>query len=420
VRICKKPYILGIVLILVLPLAFAQSFIIDFDKIDQTAQILEDDFSDIEAADNPNDVAMVIEGSNLNGIEAILIGYIKQRYPFFQEIAPVSDEEVNVDEIMNSNKIIILLGGPIQNKITDITQDRVTEKDHPSKGLFSIYEGSNNAGSDIFVLSDRRGYKNIPRLGPERSPLSRFMPPAAVIAAASFLSILLASLWSKISGPIRVVLARVIAGWRKKRAKVESEARSFNIGRYNMKYREILAILFGAVAYATGVTFAVTGLGIPLLQVLKINIIGALVFFIVREGGRIFMSHLMDLHTEYVIWFPGAIFALFTGYLGNTLNTPGFVVEHKDKEVKFNKYTFIKYLIIIGTFIVSLVFLITNIIKPSINIQLFGIIASTYAAIEILPFKPCPGKDVFKWKPVLAIITLIIVFPSYIFFNFIV
>lgn len=128
----------------------------------------------------------------------------------------------------------------------------------------------------------------------------------------------------------------------------------------------------------------------------------------------------MDLHTEYLFWFPGAIFAVFTGYLGNTLNTPGFVVEHKDKEILFKRYSFVKYIIILGTFIISFIFFVLNILFPSISFQLFAIISSTYAAVEILPFKPCPGKDVFKWKPILYSISLVIFFSSYILFNFVI
>ena len=139
-----------------------------------------------------------------------------------------------------------------------------------------------------------------------------------------------------------------------------------------------------------------------------------------REFARLLMSFYLNLHTEYVFWYPGAFLALFTGYLGNTLNTPGLIVEHKDKEIKFDKYSFIKYIIVVGTFIVSLIFIILNLVNPSIKLQLFGIISSTYAAIEILPVKPCPGKDIFKWKPVLSVFTLLIIFSSYVFFNFIV
>ncbi len=416
-----KRLTLIVIFVLILPISLAQS-VIDFNKIDQTAQILEKEFKELESANDPNDVALVVEGEKLNGIELILIDYLKKKYPYIAKVRPKSDEEVNLNDLLNTNKMVVLLGGHSQNKITSqiIEKYILKEKEHPSKTILLIYEGKNNAGSKILVVSDRRGFNNVARLGPERSPLRKFMPPAAVVAVASFLSVLLASLWQRISGPIRVILAKVVTGLRKKKVRVQAEAKYFTIGKFSMKYREIIAIIIGAFIYALAVTLAVTGLGIPILEVLKISVIGSLIFFVVREIGRIFMCFYMELHTEYLFWFPGAIFSVLTGYLGNTLNTPGFVVEHKDKEILFNKYSRVKYFIVLGTFIISFIFFILNILFPSISFQLFAIISSTYAATEIIPFKPCPGKDIMKWRPILWGITLIIVFSSYIMFNFVI
>lgn len=333
-----------IVLVLILPIAFAQSSLIDFDKIEQTAQILKIEFKEVESAIEPNDVAVVVEGSKLNGIETILINYAKKKDESFSKVIPKSEEEIGIDDIMNTHKMVLLLGGPSQNKLSAyiLSQGILKEKEHPSKDILTIYEGKNNAGSKILLISDRRGFNNVARLGPERSPLAKYMPPAAVVATASFLSVLFASLWPRLSGPVRVVVAKFVTGWRKKKIEVKAEAKSFTIGRFTMKYREVLAILFGAVIYATAVTIAVTGLGIPILEVLKISVIASLLFFVVREVGRIIMCFYKELHTEYLLWFPGGIFAIFTGYLGNTLNTPGFVVEHKDKELLFNRYSSVK------------------------------------------------------------------------------
>jgi len=408
--------------LLVLPIGFAQSSLIDYSKIDQTAAILEKELDSVINAEDPNAVALVVEGDKLNGIELIVMDYIRKKYPAIADVKAKSDKDTDLSEVLNTNKLVILLGGPSQNSAAAqlIEKNLLKEKEHPSSDILSIYEGVNNAGSKIFVFSDKRGFKNVARLGPERSPLAKFMPPAAAVATASLLSVFLASLWSYISGPVRVVAAKLLTGWRKKKASIKREPKSFSVGRFSMKYRELLAILVGAVVYGLAVTLAVTGLGIPIFEVLKISIIGAIVFFTVREIGRILMCFFMDLHTEYLLWFPGAFFAVLTGYLGNTLNTPGFVVEHKDKEVLFNRYTLIKYLIVLGTFIISVTFFVLNILTPSTGLQLFAIISSTYAATEILPFRPCPGKDIMKWRPILHIISLVIFFSSYILFNFVI
>lgn len=391
------------------------------EKIEQTAKILENEFNELKSPD-PNDDAIVIYGTRLNLVEKKLIEYAKNKYPSFAKIRPTFDTSVSLDEVMQTSKRVILIGGPSQNKISDelLKGSNLKEREHPSKDIFAIYEGKTNKGSKILIISDKRGTDNVARLGPERSPLSNFMSPAAVVAVASLLSVLLASLWARLSGPVRVVLAKVITGRRKKKVAVEPEAKRFSIGSFSMKYREVLAIFAGSIIYAAAVTLAVTGLGIPIFEVLKISVISSLVFFAVREIGRLLMCFFMDLHTEYLFWLPGSIFAIITGYLGNTLNTPGFVVEHKDKEILFNRYSAVKYFIVLGTFIISLALFILNVLFPSVRLQIFAVISSTYAATEILPFKPCPGKDIMKWKPILWGFSLLIILASYILFNFVI
>lgn len=274
--VAKKTFCLLLLIVICMHTVFAAS-LIDTEKIDQTAKILEDEFKEIESAKDPNDVVIVIYGSNLNLIEQELIKYVKIKYPFFEKVRPIYDVNTNLEEIMGTGKRVIVIGGPSQNKIASklLEQGSLKERDHPSKDIFAIYDGKTNADSKILVISDKRGFDNFARTGPERSPLSKYMPPAAVVATASLLSVLLASLWMRLSGPVRVVMAKLITGWRKKKVAVEGEARRFSIGNFSMKYRELLAIFTGAIIYAAAVTLAVTGLGIPIFTVLKISLVGS-------------------------------------------------------------------------------------------------------------------------------------------------
>ncbi len=414
-------FCIGMLLLALIPSSLAQdSIFLDYKSIEQSAQLLKQDLAGLTAAADPNSVALVIEGSRLSGVEKLLFMFLKERYPPLAKTIPVSDTAISFEEVMNTNKTVVLIGGPSQNLIVEkLQQQQLAEKDHPSKKVFAIFEGKNNAQAKLYVISDRRGFENFARLGPERSPLRRFMSVQAVIATASILSLLLTMLWNYLGGPIRIFLGKNILGWKKKKLQVKTQARTFSIGALTVKYRELGAIFLGAVIYALAITLAITGLGIPLFDVLKLNIIGGLVFYIVREVGRIVLSYRMNLHTEYVFWFPGALFALFTGYLGNTLNTPGIVVEHKDKEITFNKYAFVKWIIVFGTFVIAVVFHVINLLSPSRSFQLFGIICSTYAAMEILPMKPFPGRDIIKWKPILWTLSFLIMFSSYVLFNFV-
>ena len=238
----KKLFIIFFISLFVFPICFSQKIpFIDLEKFEQTAQILEEEFRSIKGVDNPNDVMIVVEGNELNGVELVLFDYIKKKYPAFEKLKFLSDKDADLDMIMSTDKTVVLLGGPSQNEITGSVKDGIlSERDHPSKDMFSIYEGKNNVDSKILVLSDRRGFENVMRAGPGRSPLSEYMSPNAVVATASFLSVLFAALWTRISGPVRIVLAKYVTGWRKKKIEVKNEARGFSIGKFKLKYREII------------------------------------------------------------------------------------------------------------------------------------------------------------------------------------
>ena len=412
---------LGILLIFLLPAVSAQVNIPFFDesKMQQTGILLDGDFQPVREALDPNAALLLVEGSNLNAIERTLLPYVKQRYPAIGKVRTTPEATVTLQTILDEQRMVVLIGGPSQNALTAAAVGTLSlqERQHPSQQFLAIYEGKNHEGATVMVLSDQRGFGNLPRLGPSRSPLAKYMSIPAVIATAPALSVFLMWLWNLIGGPLRVIAARIITTRKAQKAKVKAAERFFSIGAFQMKYREVGAILLAAAVYATAATIAVIGFGVPLMQALRINLIGGIAFYGIREAARLLMSHKMGLHTEYIFWLPGAIFGILSGWLGNTLNTPGYVKSYK--EADFDKTTLMRYAITVGTFVLAVSFLILNLLVPTIGKQLFGIIASTYAAIEMLPVRPCPGRDIFKWKPWLFILTFLIVWPVYILFNFI-
>jgi len=201
---------------------------------------------------------------------------------------------------------------------------------------------------------------------------------------------------------------------------VHHEARGFHIGGLEMKYREIVSIIIGAVVYTAAVTLAIAGFSRGAVDKIGIALVGGLLFFGVRELGRIILCYFKGLHTEYIIWIPGMILTLVTGFLGNTLNAPGFVIEHKDKEIRFSAYAFVKYIIVFFTALLATGLFLYNIVNPSRGIQIFAIISSTYAMAEMMPFSPMPGKDIIKWRPVLYAFTFMAIIVMYVMFNFVI
>ena len=77
-------------------------------------------------------------------------------------------------------------------------------------------------------------------------------------------------------------------------------------------------------------------------------------------------------------------------------------------------------IVVFGTLVISIILFVYNIFNPSKGVHIFAIISSTYAAAEIMPFKPMPGKDIWKWKPVLYVFTFIVIIVSYVMFNFVI
>lgn len=416
----KQALALGMLLVL-LPVSLAQADVPFFDeeKIRQTAALLEGDFEPVRGVPDPNTAVLLVEGKELNAVERALFPYVMQRYPALERVTPTPESQVTAAQVLAEQRMVILVGGPSQNGITRevLAQVALQERDHPSKDFLAIYGGKTLGGAELLVLSDRRGFDNVPRLGPSRSPLAKFMSPPAVVATASAISLFLMWLWGIIGGPIRVVAARLITTKKAAKAKAEAAASGFTVGGMLVRYREVAAIIGAALLYATASTIAVIGFGVPLLQALKINLIGGLAFYGIREVARIIMSHRMKLQTEYIFWLPGAIFGLISGWLGNTLNIPGYVKTFQGGDAA--KFAKMRYTITVGTFVLAVAFLVLNLAIPSIGRQLFGIIASTYAAVEILPVRPCPGKEIFAWRPALATITLMVVWPVYLLFNFV-
>jgi len=404
-------------LLFLLPIISAQTL---QDEVTELQNIINEEFSDIFNSENPQDRIVIIVGAQVSGIERAAAEIIKAQiqFPGAIDLVLIRESEEALQIARETSKTVFLMGGPSQNLVTKtlMREGIIQEPDVEDNKFLAVARGTNNAGSEIVVFSDLRGYNNIERESARSSPLAQVIPVEYVPPAASIIAIILAYL----VGLGNRMLGNYIASFGKKKADIKEKYIGFKVKHFHVKLREYLGIFIGASVFGMAIALSYTGLQSAVLETFKITSIVCLFIFIIREGIRLVLSYTMKLHTEFKLWITGDIISLFSGFLGNTLNTTGFVVEEKDKNYSFEKFAKIKYYVVLITFVGGMVFFVLNFLKPSPLNQMVMASATTLGLADIVPMKPLLGVDIKKWKPWLWFFTISIMAILYILMNFVV
>lgn len=335
------------------------------------------------------DNAVIVKGRYSSAAERVVLTYLRNNYPDIKDVRTIKDSSPKIPY-----ETVFLVGGPMQNLkakyVLDLPQ---REEMNLSFGRVSIHEGEKT----YIVFSDRFGYDNFPKTGPSRSPLRAFLPEEYVPVAASVLTLFLLLLGKFLLNLLlkifRFKVASKIMG-RVKKHDLRDEFKGFHIKGVRFKYREALAITIAAFVFAAAVSYNYLFNQDVLLFILT-NTGVNLVIYAVRHGIRLYLDKHHGHHTEYRIWYWGAILTVFSGWLGNTFSLAGYTVsDEKGKE----RQGVVNFIVNIVTFFIFLVTAIWNIMSPEPLVQMIMVLSVALSFLFMLPFDPFGGKKVYQWK----------------------
>jgi len=336
--------------------------------------------------------AVIVMGNHASKSEKISLHFLKQKYPDIAAHPEISENEFSMDQY--ADRTVVFVGGIHQNKHSKIieSEELNIEYDYFSFGVIAYI--TNNEGRKFMVFSDNAGMYNLMK-NSERSPLAKFIPIEYVPLAATAVAFSLLWLWHLLVNIFNKVLKKVAISKIMKKVKkkeFKKDYRGFKLKGVRFKYREWTSIILAALVFALGISYSFFSEEVRLL-ILTTFLVNILIYAI-RHFARLFMDKKHELHTEYVFWFWGAIITVLSGWLGNTFGLAGYNISKDDKKGEAK----IQYTIDILTFTASLIFLVWNMLRPSLMIQMAMIFSMTTAVVQMLPFDPFSGKKVKKWS----------------------
>jgi len=335
---------------------------------------------------------VVVIGDHLSKSERLAIAYITENYPEASQYPTVKASEVTDNDI--EGRPVVLIGGPNQNRITAniIASDDIRHEE-VFIGMLSFINAS---GGRYLVLSDKAGHYNA-RRAPENSPLKNSVPIQYIPIAASAIG--MALLWTgKFVGKLahkvlrRAASAKIMAFVRKR--EFNPKYKGFKVKGVRFKYREWLAIILSAFAFAAAVSFTYFYADDSIIGFVLLSFLVNTVIYTLRGLFRLYLDKVYNLHTEFVFWYWGGVVTIVTGWLGNAFCLTGYTLS--DRETK--KESRIQYSINFWTFLAAIILLILNLFMPSTIVQMAGILALAIAFINMLPMYPFAGRNIYRWR----------------------
>ncbi|MFA5077602.1 MAG: hypothetical protein WC488_04205 [Candidatus Micrarchaeia archaeon] len=374
--------------------------------------------SDWESANGSFEViaakmTLVVTGSGTDAAEKALWESAKAAYPAIANATAMGDGDAALAIIDSGTyPLVVLIGGPSQNRMTEILDKRgVLNESEEVYGQFLVNYGQNGNGSVVVALSDKRGVSNAGRISVRYSPLSAFIPPEYVPAAATAVSLVMLALMN---------VARTVF-----------EFKALDIGRKNRKVgegsvyawkvnlSEALAIIGASLVLGISISWQYFGPTPEFLLWTFINTIICLIAGIAHELTHRIFAHFFKIRMEYRFWPAGSLVTLVSSFLGNAFSVQGFILEEIPKETERWKVGLMK----LGAPLLSngamLLFAFINVIYPHVLFQIIYTTSALWAMAEMLPFSGLDGKDIKDWNFFVWLASFVFVAGCYIFVTFI-
>ena len=264
--------------------------------------------------------------------------------------------------------------------------------------------------------------ENLPLEAVAESPLAKVgVPPQAVPAVATVATVGVMALWPFLAKTVAGLLKGFVAAFLKTRAKkgltVDKTQRKWNLGGFIIRPAELGALLLGALIYGLGVCYAFQGRKMSPSFLFGQEALVILIYYS-RSFVRFGYERVFKISTQYRFWPGGGMLCLASAYLGNTLGTVGYELEEASSPEDAQKIAKMKAWLIVISLLMAVAFCVANLMSPAKILQSGRVMLSGMALAEILPITPMPGKKIFAWNPLVWVLLVILVIPTFVAINF--
>lgn len=263
---------------------------------------------------------------------------------------------------------------------------------------------------------------NLPLVAAAESPLAKVGVPVQVVPAVATLATVGAmAFWpflaKTVAGLLKGFVAAFLKTRAKKGAKVDKTLRTMTVLGFVVRPAELGALLLGALIYGLGVCYAFQGRKMsPSFLASQEALV--IVIYYARSFVRFGYERMFKLTTQYRFWPGGGLLCLASAYLGNTLGTVGYELEDASSPDDADRIAKMKAWLIVISLLMAVGFCVANIMTPAKILQSGRVMMSGMALAEILPIAPMPGKKIFAWNPLVWVLLVILVLPTFIAINF--
>jgi hypothetical protein len=371
---------------------------VDFEKLDEKSVV-------------------VVVGETLNGPERAALTVLDTQYPDIMG-QRISASKTTLSDLEKGGKLVILIGGISQNSVTAQLSERnmLSSKSHEFLNQLSISTAKGKSGTKYLVLSDKRGFVNLPRKAASYSPLAICLPLSLVPIVASAIGAVLTSLAHPLFNLLQSFMENVISSRKKAKSRI-THTRWKLLG---IKAREVISITAAALVLGIAISWTYAGPTSQFLYLMVLNTVICLLAGFSHEAVHWGIGKLVKIDTEYKFWLGGSVLTIFSAFLGNAFGLQGFLIEEeKEGEARWKKGV-MKLAPALFTTAVMLAFAFLNFVYPMVVFQMVYSIASVLAMADILPLKPMDGYDVRRWNVIIWLIAFVGISVSFVFANFVI
>ncbi|MDD5112344.1 MAG: hypothetical protein PHG85_07355 [Candidatus Altiarchaeota archaeon] len=318
----------------------------------------------------------------------------------------------SLGEIDPKARLIILAGGPSQNTLASrfIEEGRLGVDQKEVLNQLVSMNGSTGDGARLIIISDKRGFANLPRKAAEYSPLARFfavewIPLIASLFGAAFVVLI---------SVLKAYVEALILDRGKKGRKIQRNTLKI----FRIKVREVLAILAAASVLGAAMSWTYAGPSASFIWLFLLNLVLCLIAGLSHEFIHWLMGRLLKVETEYHFWISGSMATILSAFLGNSFGLQGFLIDEIDESVAKWKVGLIKLASPIFSAAVMISSGLINLFLPHVVFQMTYSIAGILAMADILPVKPMDGYDVRRWSLPVWLLAFLFISASFIIVNF--
>lgn len=276
----------------------------------------------------------------------------------------------------------------------------------PSSGFFGFL--STNSENESFLENQIDG----------RSLFGNAVDKKYVIPAATAASIILLFLFNFLIEFFSDYSSEHALDFRKdKKDKTKkNKKRSLSSHKYLNK-RELLSILVTTLLLSFVLTWTWVSDFSVFIELFLITLFIVALIFLIRESLRSYLCHKQNIQSEFYVWPLGSVMMIVSTVIGNTFSLAAN--HHYDEKGDIKKCGRVNFIVSLFMYLVVLSAFITNLIYPSIVLQMIVIVSILNLFIDLFPFRPMDGYELRQWNLPIWAVMYVLVFISYVvvYFN---